>query len=215
MAGNGGLGNSSDRERMILLYHGVSRIFDGYIASIALGILLAIVLVAIILSSDDNVNVLIHNFGIFFITVGILGLPFTFFFMYGGFTYLARADKGRYGIGVLGAIGLLALGLVLISEGAYLVITRVSYSIFLIMSVITIIAGFVFELLMYIVLYRLGDDFSVSYLTAGVIVSLFATVLLAVPVINIVGDVIGLIAFVLILVGLNEVKKSIERTIAH
>ncbi|WP_446752336.1 hypothetical protein [Vulcanisaeta sp. JCM 16161] len=213
MASGGGQGG--DKERMIYLYHGVSRIFDGYIAGIGLGVLLIIVLVVIILASDDNVAALIHNFGIFFIVIGVLGIPFTYFFMYRGFTYLAMADRDRYGIGALGAIGSLALSLALIPEGALLLVLRTSYSTFLVLSVVTIIVGFVFELLMYIALYRLGDYFSVGYLTAGIIIiSLFTTLLSVIPVIEIIGSIIGLIGFVLILVGLNEVKKSVERIIA-
>ncbi len=212
MANEGQGGN--DKERMTYLYQGVSRIFDGYIAGIGLGVLLIIILVVIILASDDNVTALIHNFGIFFIVIGVIGFPFTFFFMYRGFTYLARADKGRYGIGTFGAIGSLALNLVLIPEGALLLVLSISYPIFLVMGVVTIIVGFVFELLMYIALYRLGDYFNVGYLTAGIVISLFATVLSAIPMIDIVGGgIIGLVGFVLILVGLNEVKKKIETQI--
>ncbi|WP_054854373.1 hypothetical protein [Vulcanisaeta distributa] len=186
MAGGGGQG--SDKEGgMIYLYHGVSRIFDGYIAGIGLGVLLVIILVAIILASDDSVTALIRNFGIFFIVVGVIGFPFILFFMYRGFTYLAMADKERYGIGVFGAIGSLTLSLALIPEGASLLVLRASYSTFLVMAVATIIIGFVFELLMYVALYRLGDYFSVGYLTGGIIISLFATVLSAIPVIEIIG----------------------------
>lgn len=214
MAGGGGQG--SDKEGgMIYLYHGVSRIFDGYIAGIGLGVLLVIILVAIILASDDSVTALIRNFGIFFIVVGVIGFPFILFFMYRGFTYLAMADKERYGIGVFGAIGSLTLSLALIPEGASLLVLRASYSTFLVMAVATIIIGFVFELLMYVALYRLGDYFSVGYLTGGIIISLFATVLSAIPVIEIIGGgILGLVGFVLILVGLNEVKKSLEKMIS-
>lgn len=207
----GGEGQGGDKERMIYLYHGVSRIFDGYIVGIGLGALLVIILVTIILASDDNVAALIHNFGIFLIIIGVIGSPFTFFFMYRGFTYLAMADRGgRYGIGAFGAICSLALSPALIPEGVLLLVLSISYFIFIVMSVVTIIVGFVFELLMYIALYRLGNYFNMGYLTAGIIISLFATVLSAIPVIEIVGGIIGLIGFVLILVGLNEIKKSLK-----
>ncbi len=135
----------------------------GYIAGIGLGILLIIILVVIILASDDDVTALIRNFGIFFIVIGIIGFPFIFFFMYRGFTYLTMADRGgRYGIGMFGAIGSLALSLALIPEGALLLVLNISYFIFIVMSVVTIIVGFIFELLMYIALYRLGDYFNVA-----------------------------------------------------
>ena len=84
---------------------------------------------------------------------------------------------------------------------------------FFVMAVPMIIVGLIFQVLMYIALYRLGNDFGIGYLTAGIIILIIAAVIYAIPVIDIVGGILALIGLILMLVGLNEVKKKIEAMI--
>ena len=202
-------GGAYSKEQLALLLEGVSRIFNGFIVGLVLGIIFAIAYVALILSSDDNAEAFIHGLGILIIILGVLAFPINYYFLYGGLVYLSRADRGKYGIGAWGGLGLLVLSGVLIIYGVFLIASHISLTMFLMMTVPIAIVGLIIQVFMYVALYRLGNDFNVGYLTAGIIILLFATVLSVIPLINVVGGILGLVGFVLMLVGLNEVKNKI------
>ena len=206
-------GGAYSKEQLALLLEGVSRIFNGFIVGLVLGVLFVIAYVTIVLSSFGNVDFLIHGFGILFIILGLLSLPIDYYFLYSGLVYLSRVDRNKYGIGAWGGLGLLVLSGVLIAYGIYLAISHISLSMLLIIAVPIIIVGLIIQILMYIALYRLGNDFNVSYLTAGIIILIVAAVIYAIPVINIAGGILALVGFILMLIGLNEVKKKIEAMI--
>ncbi|GAB6943704.1 hypothetical protein [Vulcanisaeta sp. JCM 14467] len=203
-------GGAYSKEQLALLLEGVSRIFNGFIVGLVLGVIFAIAYVALTLSSDGSAEAFIHGLGILIIVLGVLAFPINYYFLYGGLVYLSRADRGKYGIGAWGGLGLLVLDSVLIIYGVYLIASRISLTTFLMTAVPIAVVGLIIQVLMYAALYRLGDDFGVGYLTTGVIILLFATVLSAIPLINVVGGILGLVGFVLMLVGLNEVKNKIE-----
>ena len=206
-------GGAYSKEQLALLLEGVSRIFNGFIVGLVLGVLFVIAYVTIVLSSFGNVDFLIHGFGILFIILGLLSLPIDYYFLYSGLVYLSRVDRNKYGIGAWGGLGLLVLSGVLIAYGIYLAISHISLSMLLIIAVPIIIVGLIIQILMYIALYRLGNDFNVSYLTAGIIILIVAAAIYAIPVINIAGGILALVGFILMLIGLNEVKKKIEAMI--
>ena len=100
---------------------------------------------------------------------------------------------------------------VLIICGVYLIASQhASLTMFLITAVLIAIVSLIAQVLMYVALYRLGNDFNVGYLTAGIIILIFTTVLSVIPLINVVGCILGLVSFILMLVGLNKVKNKIE-----
>jgi len=90
------------------------------------------------------------------------------------------------------------------------------WTAYLILS-LPMIIGIVGTILMMVALYRLGEQFSVGYLSAGAALVIFMAVIIlfilipgAIIVVGILGLLIGIPTIILLLVGLNEVKKVAE-----
>ena len=139
-------------------------------------------LVALILSSDGSAEAFYTWIWHPHYNPWHSGFPLiNYYFPYSGLVYLSRADRDKYGIGAWGGLGLLVLSGVLIIYGVYLIASHISLTMFLMMAVPIAIVGLIIQVFMYVALYRLGNDFNVGYLTAGIIILLFATVLSVIP----------------------------------
>ncbi|ADY02200.1 hypothetical protein VMUT_2001 [Vulcanisaeta moutnovskia 768-28] len=169
------MSSSSDAGRLGLIYNGVSEIFNGYIAGIIVGVLLVVFLLAMLfsviysiqsspfgVSNGSAVVSAIHDIGYFIISAVVIGGILLYRFFYRGFTYLARADSERYGIGRLGVfLSFVMLG-VGFGIGLWFVLASISVGMLTVLDVLVGLAGLMPLVLTSIAPYRLGDGFGIN-----------------------------------------------------
>jgi hypothetical protein len=166
------------------------------------------------------VNEVVHVSAVIGIISGLILFIIIYTYYYRGFMKLATADPLKYGIGRVGSIIGMAGLVINISSSALLLSLTFSLSniwtAYLILS-LPMIIGIVGTILMMVALYRLGEQFSVGYLSAGAALVIFMAVVIlfilipgAIIVVGILGLLIGIPTIILLLVGLNEVKKVAE-----
>ncbi|MFP3280678.1 MAG: DUF973 family protein [Vulcanisaeta sp.] len=219
-----------DAKYYSLIYDGVSLLFTGVILELIFGILFTIVTIAVVfgivysgssMMADEDylINEVIHATAISGIVLGLIDFIIIYVYYYRGFTKLAMADPSRYSIGRIGSIVNIVGQIIGISLAALLLSLTFNLSnvwmAYLISSPGSIV-GFVGSVLTMIALYRLGDHFNVSYLSAGAILLVFMAainLLNMIPgasvVVGILGLLIGIPALILLMIGLNEVKKAV------
>jgi len=219
-----------DAKYYSLIYDGVSLLFTGVIFELIFGILITIVTIAVVFSivysgssmmanEDYLVNEVVHAAAIIGIITNLIDFVIVYAYYYRGFTKLAMADLSRYSIGRVGSIVSIAGQVIGISLAALLLSLTFNLSnvwiVYLISSPGSIV-GFVANVLITIALYRLGDHFNVSYLSTGATllafmaaINLFNMIPGASVVVGILGLLIGIPALILLMIGLNEVKKAV------
>jgi hypothetical protein len=217
-----------DAKYYSLIYDGVSLLFTGVIFELVFGILVAIVTIAVVFgivysglitNEDYLVNEVVHAAAIIGIVFGLINFIIIYVYYYRGFTKLAVAEPSRYSIGRVGSIVNIVGQVIGISLAALLLSLTFNLSnvwIVYLMSSPGSIVGFVGSVLTMIALYRLGDHFNVSYLSAGATllvfmaaINLFNMIPGASVVVGILGLLIGIPALILLMIGLNEVKKAV------
>jgi hypothetical protein len=213
-----------------LIYDGVSLLFTGVIFELIFGILFVIVTIAVVFSVVYSgwsmmaregylINEVVHAAAIIGIVLGLIYFIITYVYYYKGFTKLAMADPSRYNIGRVGSIVSIAGQVIGISLAALLLSLTFNLSnvwmVYLISSPGSIV-GFVATVLIMIALYRLGNHFNVSYLSTGAallvfmaVINLFNMIPGASVVVGILALLIGIPALILLMIGLNEVKKAV------
>jgi len=220
-----------------LIYDGVSLLFTGVIFELISGILFAIVTIAVVFGivysggsgvysgwsmmarEDYLINEVVHAAAIIGIVLGLIDFIIIYVYYYRGFTKLAMADPSRYSIGRVGSIVNIVGQIIGISLAALLLSLTFNLSnvwmAYLISSPGSIV-GFVGSVLTMVALYRLGDHFNVSYLSAGAAllvfmaaINLFNMIPGASVVVGILALLIGIPALILLMIGLNEVKKAV------
>jgi len=226
-----------DAKYYSLIYDGVSLLFTGVIFELIFGILFVIVTIAVVFSvvysggsgvysgwsmmarESYLINEAVHAGAIIGIVFGLIDFIITYVYYYKGFTKLAMADPSRYSIGRVGSIVSIAGQVIGISLAALLLPLTFNLSnvwmVYLISSPGRIV-GFVATVLITIALYRLGDHFNVSYLSTGAVLLVFMAVINLfnmIPgvsvVVGILNLLIGIPALILLMIGLNEVKKAV------
>ena len=210
-----------DAKYYSLIYDGVSLLFTGAIFGFIVSILFGIVTLAVASSiAYSGVNEVVHVSAVIGIIYGLILFIIIYTCYYRGFMKLATADPLKYGIGKVGSIIGMAGLVINISSSALLLSLTFSLSniwtAYLILS-LPMIIGIVGTILMMVALYRLGEQFSVGYLSAGAALVIFMAVIIlfilipgAIIVVGILGLLIGIPTIILLLVGLNEVKKVAE-----
>jgi len=219
-----------DAKYYSLIYDGVSLLFTGVILELLFGILITIVTIAVVFSivysgssmmanEDYLVNEAVHAAAIIGIITNLIAFVIVYAYYYRGFTKLAMADPSRYSIGRVGSIVSIAGQIIGISLTALLLTLTFNLSnvqIIYLMSSPGDIVGFVGSVLTMIALYRLGDHFNVSYLSVGATLTIFmAAVNLfnmipgASVIVKVLDLLIGIPALILLMIGLNEVKKAV------
>jgi hypothetical protein len=226
-----------DAKYYSLIYDGVSLLFTGVILELVFGILFGIVTIAVVFGivysggsgvylgwsmmarEDYLINEVVHAAAIIGIVLGLINFIITYVYYYRGFTKLAMADPSRYSVGRVGSIVSIVGQVIGISLAALLLSLTFNLSnvwmVYLILSPGNIV-GFVGSVLTMIALYRLGDHFNVSYLSTGATllafmaaINLFNMIPGASVVAGILGLLIGIPALILLMIGLNEVKKAV------
>jgi len=196
-------------------------IFMGVIFDLIVSILFGIVIFAVASSiAYSGVNEAVHVSAVIGIISGLIYFIIIYTCYYRGFMKLATADQLKYGIGRVGSIIGMAGLVISISLSALLLSLTFSLSniwtAYLMLS-LPIIIGIVGTILMMVALYRLGEQFNIGYLSAGAALMIFMAVIIlfilipgAIIVVGILGLLIGIPTIILLLVGLNEVKKVAE-----
>jgi hypothetical protein len=224
-----GLG-PGDAKYYSLIYDGVSLLFTGVIFELIFDILIIIVTIAVVFSivysgssmmanEDYLVNEVVHAAAIIGIISGLIDFIIIYTYFYRGFTKLAMADPSKYSIGRTGSIVNIVGQIIGISLAALLLSLTFNLSnvwmAYLISSPGSIV-GFVAIVLTMIALYRLGNHFNVSYLSTGAAllvfmaaINLFNMIPGASVVVGILALLIGIPALILLMIGLNEVKKAV------
>jgi hypothetical protein len=219
-----------DAKYYSLIYDGVSLLFTGVIFELIFDILIIIVTIAVVFSivysgssmmanEDYLVNEVVHAAAIIGIISGLIDFIIIYTYFYRGFTKLAMADPSKYSIGRTGSIVNIVGQIIGISLAALLLSLTFNLSnvwmAYLISSPGSIV-GFVATVLTMIALYRLGNHFNVSYLSTGAAllvfmaaINLFNMIPGASVVVGILGLLIGIPALILLMIGLNEVKKAV------
>ena len=217
-----------DAKYYSLIYDGVSLLFTGVIFELVFGILVAIVTIAVVFgivysglitNEDYLVNEVVHAAAIIGIVFGLINFIIIYVYYYRGFTKLAVADPSRYSIGRVGSIVSIAGQVIGISLAALLLSLTFNLSnvwmAYLMLSPGNIV-DFVATVLIMNALYRLGNYFNVSYLSIGAVLAVFMAVISlfnmipgASVVVGILGLLIGIPALILLMIGLNEVKKAV------
>jgi len=204
-----------------LIYSGVSLIFTGVIFDLIVSILFGVVIFAVASSiAYSGVNEAVHVSAVIGIISELIYFIIIYTYYYRGFMKLATADPLKYGIGRVGSIIGMAGLVISISLSALLLSLTFSLSnvwaAYLMLS-LPIIIGIIGTILMMVALYRLGEQFNIGYLSAGAALMIFMAVIIlfilipgAIIVVAILGLLIGIPTFILLLVGLNEVKKVAE-----
>ncbi|GAB6943703.1 hypothetical protein [Vulcanisaeta sp. JCM 14467] len=113
-----------------------------------------------------------------------------------------------YGIGMLGIKILLLISPLLLAEGLYLTLVNASLIAFLLFRVINGITALVLYVLILVALYRLGSEFNADRLKIGVIITIVTVFILISP--NIIAAIIGIVGIALMLMGLGDVRRTIE-----
>jgi hypothetical protein len=210
-----------DAKYYSLIYDGISLLFTGVIFVLIVSILFGIVTLAVASSiAYSGVNEAVHVSAVIGIISGLIFFIIIYTYYYGGFMKLATADPLKYGIGRVGSIIGMAGQVIGISLSALLLSLTFSLSniwtAYLMLS-LPMIIGIVGTILMMVALYRLGEQFSVGYLSAGAVLTIFMAVIIlfilipgAIIVVRILGLLIGIPTIILLPVGLNEVKKVAE-----
>ncbi|WP_048057039.1 hypothetical protein [Vulcanisaeta moutnovskia] len=199
-------------DRLSLIYVGVSKIYRGYLAIIAIALLI-LVPIMVFAPGSTSIMVLVKNVAFFQFLGLLIMLPVMYRYIYKGFASLAVADKRTYGIGKIGALGLLAINTMAIGEYLYIMVaTSLKSLTLLLMIMISFVLGFTLNLLTMIALYRLGNEFIIDELKLGVIGLIIATLLIVIPnlVTIYIGDIMGILSMAGILHGLNNVRKIIR-----
>ncbi len=80
---------------------------------------------------------------------------------------------------------------------------------FLLLRVMNGIVALVLYVLVLIAFYRLGSEFNADRLRVGVIITIVTVFILISP--NIIAAIIGIVGVILMLMGLGDVKRTIER----
>jgi len=217
-----------DAKYYSLIYDGVSLLFTGVIFELVFGILVAIVTIAVVFgivysglitNEDYLVNEVVHAAAIIGIVFGLINFIIIYVYYYRGFTKLAVADPSRYSIGRVGSIANIVGQVIGISLAALLLSLTFNLSnvwmAYLMLSPGNIV-DFVATVLIMNALYRLGNYFNVSYLSIGAVLAVFMAVISlfnmipgASVVVGILGLLIGIPALILLMIGLNEVKKAV------
>jgi uncharacterized membrane protein len=217
-----------DAKYYSLIYDGVSLLFTGVILELIFGILFTIVTIAVvfgivysglIINEDYLINEVVHATAISGIVFGLIDFIIIYVYYYRGFTKLAMADPSKYSIGRTGSIVNIVGQIIGISLAALLLPLTFNLSnvwmAYLISSPGSIV-GFVATVLTMIALYRLGNHFNVSYLSTGAallvfmaVINLFNMIPGASVVVGILALLIGIPALILLMIGLNEVKKAV------
>jgi hypothetical protein len=217
-----------DAKYYSLIYDGVSLLFTGVIFELVFGILVAIVTIAVVFgivysglitNEDYLVNEVVHAAAIIGIVFGLINFIIIYVYYYRGFTKLAVADPSRYSIGRVGSIVNIVGQVIGISLAALLLSLTFNLSnvwmAYLMLSPGNIV-DFVATVLIMNALYRLGNYFNVSYLSIGAVLAVFMAVISlfnmipgASVVVGILGLLIGIPALILLMIGLNEVKKAV------
>jgi len=217
-----------DAKYYSLIYDGVSLLFTGVIFELVFGILVAIVTIAVVFgivysglitNEDYLVNEVVHAAAIVGIVFGLIDFIIIYVYYYRGFTKLAVADPSRYSIGRVGSIVNIVGQVIGISLAALLLSLTFNLSnvwmAYLMLSPGNIV-DFVATVLIMNALYRLGNYFNVSYLSIGAVLAVFMAVISlfnmipgASVVVGILGLLIGIPALILLMIGLNEVKKAV------
>jgi len=217
-----------DAKYYSLIYDGVSLLFTGVIFELVFGILIAIVTIAVVFgivysglitNEDYLVNEVVHAAAIIGIVFGLINFIIIYVYYYRGFTKLAVADPSRYSIGRVGSIVNIVGQVIGISLAALLLSLTFNLSnvwMAYLMSSPGSIVGFVATVLIMNALYRLGNYFNVSYLSIGAVLAVFMAAINlfnmipgASVVVGILGLLIGIPALILLMIGLNEVKKAV------
>ena len=217
-----------DAKYYSLIYDGVSLLFTGVILELIFGILFTIVTIAVVFgivysglitNEDYLVNEVVHAAAIIGIVFGLINFIIIYVYYYRGFTKLAVADPSRYSIGRVGSIVNIVGQVIGISLAALLLSLTFNLSnvwmAYLMLSPGNIV-DFVATVLIMNALYRLGNYFNVSYLSIGAVLAVFMAVISlfnmipgASVVVGILGLLIGIPALILLMIGLNEVKKAV------
>lgn len=122
---------------------------------------------------------------------------------------MVRVDRARYGIGMLGIKVLPLISPLLLAEGLYLALVNQSPVTFLLLRVVNSIIALVLYVLVLIALYRLGSEFDADRLKVGVVMTIVTVLILMLP--NVIAAIIGIVGVMLMLMGLGDVKRAIER----
>ncbi len=97
----------------------------------------------------------------------------------------------------------------LLAEGLYLALVNQSPVTFLLLRVVNSIIALVLYVLVLIALYRLGSEFDADRLKVGVVMTIVTVLILMLP--NVIAAIIGIVGVMLMLMGLGDVKRAIER----
>ena len=195
-------------ERLSLIHDGITRIQEGMYVGLGLGVMYGIASLVVNLLGLTSVRLMIRGYGILQIAGVVAGVPVLYHYMYRGFNELVRADRARYGIGMLGIKILLLISPLLLAEGLYLTLVNASLIAFLLFCVINGITALVLYVLILVALYRLGSEFNADRLKIGVIITIVIVFILISP--NIIAAIIGIVGIALMLMGLGDVKRAIE-----
>ncbi|WP_148678257.1 DUF973 family protein [Vulcanisaeta distributa] len=198
-----------DREKLELIYNGVTRIQEGMYIGIGLGLMYGVTSLVLNFLGLTSVGLMIRGYGILQIAEVAIGVPVLYYYMYRGFNELVRADRARYGIGMLGIKVLLLISPLLLAEGLYLALVNQSPVTFLLLRVVNSIIALVLYVLVLIALYRLGSEFDADRLKVGVVMTIVTVFILMLP--NVIAAIIGIVGVMLMLMGLGDVKRAIER----
>lgn len=205
-----------------LLRDGVGRLFTGYLISLFLGIayVLVVLIEASILGSIYEQSLsLSESFVAFWlmITMAVLALvsvPVEYFLFYMGFSKLAMVNPSRYGIGRLGALLSVVVDFIEAVSFTILSIASPSLGIFIIVLVIFGIVGLIIFVLIAVALYRLAEEYSSTKLSVGIILLFFMYLFNIVFVSGFVLGIIGLIGYILLLAGIDEVRNRISNRVS-
>ena len=195
-------------ERLRLIHDGVTRIQEGMYVGLGLGIMYGIASLVVNLLGLTSVSLMIRGYGILQIAGVVVGVSVLYHYMYRGFNELVRADRARYGIGMLSIKVLLLISPLLLAEGLYLALANASLIAFLLFRIINGITALVLYVLILVALYRLGSEFNTDKLKIGVIITIVTVFILISP--NVMAAIIGIVGIALILMGLGDVKRTIE-----
>ena len=197
-----------DREKLKLIYNGVTRIQEGMYVGLGLGVMYGIASLVVNFLGLTSVSLMIRGYGILQVAEVAVGVPVLYHYMYRGFNEFVKADKARYGIGMLSIKVLLLISPLLLAEGLYLALAKASLIAFLLFRIIDGIIALVLYVLVLIALYRLGSEFNADRLKIGVIITIVTVFILVSS--NVIAAIIGIVGIVLMLMGLGDVKRTIE-----